>query len=284
MLNRFVANWLREQAQDAVLRGLQPSPADSRESEQPAAESSSVDIALFFPTASQAAGLVDQLKGVKVSECHGFVERVGQMENRRVAVIETQLSNQPLAMVVRDAICLRQPRWVLATGFATSMQSQVAPGHLLVANRLVDTRGYSLGINTGMPSAMSLHVGALLTVSEEPHAAKTATTTTAEADTTNSALAWETQAAVIGEVCRVLKTKMMAVHGVSGRSDRSESKLTQEIKSQDSLAGILGAAAGALIEKPSSFKDLWNEKEATLVISDRLAKFLVGVMVQLPVD
>ena len=74
---------------------------------------------------------------------------------------------------------------------------------------------------------------------------------------------------------------MMAIHGVTGSFAKQNSVL-QELKSQDSVAGILGAAAGALIDRPSSVKDLWKESEASLMLTDRLAKFLVGVIGQLP--
>ena len=160
-----------------------------------------------------------------------------------------------------------------------TLSPQVVPGHLLVANRLIDAQGYSLGIDTKMSAAKGLHVGTLLTVGEEQQQDTLEQTSTAAE---HSPLAWEAQAAVIGEVCRVLKTRMMAIHAIAGRASGGESQLTKEMKSQGTIAGMLGVAAGAFMEKPSSFKDLWNDNEKTLVISDRLAKFLVGVIAQLP--
>jgi nucleoside phosphorylase len=207
------------------------------------------------------------------------VERVGSVADRRVAIVETQLPHERLALVVRDVIQLRQPRWVLSAGFAFSLRSEVAGGHLLVADRLVDSQGYALGIATKIASSRGLHVGTLLSVAEYP---KDDANADSPAVADESALAWETQAVVIAEVCRVLKTTMMAIHGIAGNSTTGESTVTKEMKTQESIAGMLGAAAGALLEKPSSFKDLWNDSEKTLVVSDRLAKFLVGVMSQLP--
>ena len=109
MLNRFVAKWLREQAQTAVLQGLQGAGSTDERGERPAGERTSVDVVVFFPTKRQAAGLADQSRDVKVSECNGFVERVGSVADRRVAIIETQLPHEALTLVVRDVIQLRQP-------------------------------------------------------------------------------------------------------------------------------------------------------------------------------
>jgi len=47
------------------------------------------------------------------------------------------------------------------------------------------------------------------------------------------------------------------------------------------LAARLGAAAGAIVNRPSSIKDMWQLKEDALVASDRLAAFLSGIVPQL---
>ena len=53
---------------------------------------------------------------------------------------------------------------------------------------------------------------------------------------------------------------------------------------QKSLAAKLGAATGALFRRPSSVKDMWKVKEDALKASDRLARFLVDVVGQLPLE
>ena len=242
MLNRFVANWLRQHAQDAVLRGLKPE--QKTESELADADPRQVDVTCIFPTAGQAAGLVDRLQDVQVSECHGFVERVGHLDGRWVAIVETQSSQEHLVSIVRDVIRLRQPQWVLSTGFVFSSADHVKPGHLFVANRLVDSSGYSLGINTSFAACRGLHVGPLLTAIEteattaengdpielsksgisksdvadsdvvatdvaatDVAATDVAATADSEGSTADPPLAWERQAAVIGETCRVVGPK-----------------------------------------------------------------------------
>lgn len=286
MLQRFVAKWLQQQAQDALLQGLRPAESTKTEDAAQLGEPETAAVACFFPAANQAAGLVDLLTDATVTQCHGFVEHLGTVSKRRVAIIEAALPHPALAHVVRDVISLRKPSWVVATGFATATNPTVARGDMMIANRLVDSAGYSLAIDTKMPTSKHLHVGTLLTLDGEPPnpsdtsggAAVPATALTS----TDGTLAHESQAAVIGEVCRVLKTKMMAVHCAATKVGDVESTLAKGIKSQATLAGMVGAAASALIDKPGSIKDLWNDKEARLVFADRLAKFLVSVIAQLP--
>ena len=254
------------------MQGLNPAAVAGAEPEEP----TPVDIACFFPAANQAAGLAELLSEMTKTQCSGFVERTGTVAvgetRRRVTIVETALPHQQLALVVRDVITLRKPSWVLASGFATAVDLSVARGQLLVANRLVDAGGYSLSIDAKMSPTKGLHVGTLLTV--DPAAASE--------NPPVAAAAQDSQAAVIGEVCRVLKTKMMAVHCISAMPGQPGNIVAKKIKSQDSIAGVVGAAAGALIDQPSSIKGLWNDSAANLVFSDRLAKFVVGIISQLP--
>ncbi len=67
-------------------------------------------------------------------------------------------------------------------------------------------------------------------------------------------------------------------------SDAVDDELPEDLDSlimQRTTAGRLGAAAGTLFRRPSSIKDMLRLKEDALVASDRLAKFLDGVIQQL---
>ncbi|MFY9342078.1 MAG: hypothetical protein WAT39_06300 [Planctomycetota bacterium] len=44
-----------------------------------------------------------------------------------------------------------------------------------------------------------------------------------------------------------------------------------------------GAVVGTLWRRPSSVKDMWKLKETALLAADGLAKFLAGLIMQLPV-
>jgi len=271
MLQRLVANWLKQHAQEAFMQRLRPGETAGDATKAVDDLPPTVEIACFYPTVKEAAGLTDLLSSVSTTQCNGFVERIGTVAEKRIAIIEATLPHEQLALVVRDVISLRKPKWIFATGFAMATDPSVSRGHLLVANRIVDARDYSLSIDTKMAEARGLRVGTLSTVADK-----------AIKEATAGALAQDSQAAVIGEVCRVLKTKMMAVHCVAATLNTRDNPVAEKIKSQGSIAGIVGAAAGALLDQPSSLKHMWKDKEANLVFSDRLAKFLVSMISQLP--
>ena len=256
---------------DAINPDTQQQADGQSENEAPA----EVDVVCMFPSSAEAGGFVDKLSGITTSKCSGFVERVGTLQKTRVAVVESGLAHEKLARALRDVIQLRKPKWVLSNGFVMSLMETVRRGDIIVADRIVDPHDYSLATGTKMPEGKGLRVGTLLTVEMFPEDTKQQ-----KAFVETGALACDTQAAVIAEVCRVLKTRMMAVHVVAQRESVT-STLVKKVKSQESMAGLLGAAAGALIEKPSSVKDFWNDKEDALKLSDRLAHFLEGVVSQL---
>ena len=69
------------------------------------------------------------------------------------------------------------------------------------------------------------------------------------------------------------------------RADAVDDTLPPEIDRlmrQKTMAGKLGAAAGAIFSRPTAAKDLWDLRGMALKSSDRLAKFLAGMIEQLP--
>jgi adenosylhomocysteine nucleosidase len=67
-------------------------------------------------------------------------------------------------------------------------------------------------------------------------------------------------------------------------SDAVDDELPADVERlarQKTRAGQFGAATGAIFRRPSSVKDMLRLKEYSLVASDRLAKFLSGMITQL---
>lgn len=275
MLQHLVANWLRQQAQEAVMQGLNPKSSESDESGEPPPPRECAIVCLF-PSSSEAGGFTDQLTSVSSNQCVGFVERIGELNGTTIGIIESSLTHEPLARVLHDVIQLRKPKWVIASGFAIALEADVKRGEMIVADRLIDQQEYSLTTGVQMPESRGVRVGTMLTVTQLP------TTTEARKKLQSlGAIACESQAAIVAEVCRAMKTRMMSIHCIAQGLEQHKPKTVKKVQSQESLAGLLGAAAGAILEKPSSIKDFWNDKEASLRSSDRLATFLVSIITQL---
>ena len=275
MLQRLVANWLRQQAQEAVMSTLNPD-ISTEENASGSSEPQNVLVACFFPSGGEAGGFIDKLSNVSMTKCNGFVERIGSLGERTIVVVESSLPHEQLAPAVRDVLVLREPKWAMACGFAVSLAEKVRRGSIVVADRIIDEQDYSLNTGTKMPESKGLHVGSLLTRETLPTQAQKKNLSA------TGALATETQAAVVAEVSRLQKCPMMAVHCVAQAFNERPSSILNKVKSQDSIAGIVGAAAGALLDQPGSVKEFWNDKEASLKNSDRLASFLADVLQQLP--
>src|SRR6185295_15522441 len=85
----------------------------------------------------------------------------------------------------------------------------------------------------------------------------------------------------VAEVCQERGVPLLAIRIISDGVDDELPSEIENLLAQKTLAGKLGAAAGAVFRRPSAAKDLWRLREDALKASDRLAKFLVGVVGQL---
>jgi len=280
MLRHLVASWLREQAQQTLARKLHPdSDSDSAQNKPPCR----CEIAVFFPSRAEAGGFVDQLADGDTMRCRGFVEHTGQLANKTICVVEAPVPPARLAGITRDVIELRQPRWLIIAGFAVALDGHLRKGHMVMARRVMDAQGYSL--RTGLQldekslqTANGVHAGTLLTVTDFPTSAGAKQTLSNE----HAALACDRQATIIAEVCRLQHVPMLSVHAIVEGYGEPSATTVQRVRSQNSLAAKIGAAAGALIDRPSSVKQFFTEKETALRLSDRLATFLRGMLERLP--
>ena len=151
-----------------------------------------------------------------------------------------------------------------------------------MADEIVDAEGRKLAIDFRLSqdaaqTPRGVHVGRLLTVDRivgEP-AAKLALAQR------HQALAVDMESWAVVDVCRREKVRCLAIRTISDPVDRALPKDIDHLVKRKSTAGRLGAAAGAILRRPSSIKDMWQLREDALVASDRLAKFLAGVIDQL---
>ena len=98
----------------------------------------------------------------------------------------------------------------------------------------------------------------------------------------HGALACDMETFGVAEVCHQRGVPPLAIRVISDAVDDELPREIEYLLAQKSLAGKLGAAAGAVFRRPSAAKDLWRLREDALKASDRLAKFLVRVIEQLP--
>jgi len=241
------------------------------------------EVIFVFALGVESGGLADLLEDRVSSRCATFVEHVGDLDGRRVAVIETGVGREAAERATDDAIELYRPDWVVSAGFAGALVDELKVGHVVMADCVVDVQGNSLELGLKLDEETTramkgLHRGRLLTVDKIVRMPKQRRTLAEKHD----ALACDMETMAVAEVCAKRKVRLVSVRGVSDEVDDELPREVGKLMSQKSLAGKLGSATGAIWRRPGVVKDMWKLKETALKASDRLAKFLKGVVAQLP--
>ena len=282
MLKSLIANWLREQAQTHVMDVIrdtmeQPAGAKTNEPLTPC------EVVMLFATPVEAGGLVDLLRERVTMHCASHAEHAGVLNGCRVATIEAGHGQQAAATAALEAIRFHHPRWMISAGFASALLAELRRGHILMANEVTDTAGQIVPVNLhldqrSLENNRALHIGRLLTVD---HLVRSA----AERQQLASAHAaqgcdMETWGAA--EACRQAGTRFLSVRIMTETVDDELPPDVERLLQQKSAAAKVGAAAGSVWRRPSVAKDLWRYNEDALKASDRLARFLSGLVQNLP--
>jgi adenosylhomocysteine nucleosidase len=220
----------------------------------------------------------DRCERVRSLTGGGFRFRGGRLGGIRVASVESGAGMQKAARATRALIDGHSPSWIIACGFAGALDDGIKIGDVVVANSVIDSTGDSIATPHGMQadSAKGLHVGRLLTADRIVRLVEEKRSLAANYD----ALACDMESYAVATVCREAKIPLMIVRTIT---DDLSADLPAEVHAllASSGAGRLGAAVGALWNRPESAKDLWKLRENASLASRRLAPFLASVVEQL---
>lgn len=286
MFLRWIVNsYLRQTAQRSlyqafgeVLQGRSPLGEDPAEAGPPPPCAA----ALVFGSDLEAGGFVDALGKTRVTRGASFTEFDGRRGERRLVVVETGTGLAAAQRGVDDAITLLEPQWVISAGFAGALDERLKKGHFLMADTVADETGDELATGLKLDPATvaatpGLHVGKLLTIDrlvrEESERRELAAR--------HRAVACDMETMAVARVCRERRVRFLAVRVISETVDHALSREMGRLVEQNSLAGKLGVVAATLLQRPGAVKDLWAMREDAIKLSDRLAKFLGGVVDQL---
>lgn len=276
MWQGLVTNWLRNRAMQAAMDTARQG-AKQRE----AAVELPVDVAVIAALDIELGGVLDCLTGVVTTQADGFKTHRGVWRDRGVLFVESGMGRARAAKATEAVIHAHRPAWVISTGFAGGLVPEVERLQIVVGNSVADVSGQRLAIDVKLAAdpRRGLHVGRQLTVDRIIR-------TPAEKKTLaeqHQAIAVDMETFAVAETCRAAKTRFMAVRVVSDSANDELPADLERLINRKSMAGKLGAAAGAIVRRPGSVKDLWNLKEQALLATDRLAKFLLSMIEQLPV-
>ena len=238
--------------------------------------------AILFALGIEAAGVIDAALDLYTTRNATFTEHVGPWLGRQICVAEIGAGYDSASQAASDLIAIHRPAWVISAGFAGGLVEGLPRGHLLMADSIVNEFGDELSVGFKMDPAVlaqtpKLHVGRLVTVN---NIVKTPTEKRALAQRTG-AIACDMETAAVAAACHAARTRFLSVRIISDAVDDELPPEIERLMQSKTLARQIGAATGAIFKRPSAIKDLWRLREDAVRYSDRLAKFLAGVVPQL---
>jgi adenosylhomocysteine nucleosidase len=291
MLDILLRNWLRNAAKQKVYEAAGKAAREQfagntepREAEdRPAERQRPCDVGLVFALGIEAGGLEDRLSGAISTQASGFRFCQGGLQGRHVVLVSAGAGLKSAAGATEALIAGHHPSWIISAGFAGGLQPQLKRHDFLLASEVCDVTGHKLSIDLLVPpeslsKTPGVHVGKLLSVERIIHRAAEKESLGRE----HAALAVDMESMAVAEVCRQQKIRFLSVRIISDAMHEELPPDVDRLVRKKTTAGKLGAAVGAIAGRPSSLKDMLKLKEEALVATDRLAKFLEGVIVQLP--
>ncbi len=239
-------------------------------------------VGLVYALALEAASLEAQLSGVISINASGFTIRQGGLNRRGVVVIHAGVGKKNAEKAAKALIIGHRPKWVISAGLAGGLNPDVKRGDIVMADAVLSEAGRRLAIDLQISPAEQaanpdLHLGSLLTIdrvafkaAEKRHLGER-----------HNALAVDMETLGVAEVCRREKQRFLAVRVISDAVDEELPADIERLVTRKTLVRRIGATAGTILRRPSVVKDLWRFRETAHVCSERLAKFLVGVIEQL---
>lgn len=287
MLRWLVANYIRHTARqklsEAVSEVARQQPQADQEGSDPG-ELPPCEIAFIFATGIESDGFVNLLESRVTTRCASYVEHAGRLDGRPLVIAESGVGAKAAAKATEDVIAMTKPAWIVSAGFAGALTEGIGRGHVLMADDLVDPQDNHLSVGFKIDSGVveatrGLHLGRLLTVNRlinSPDERR-------ELGGRFSAAACDMETMAVAETCRRRQVRFLSVRVVTDAVDDRLPPEIERLTRQKSVAGKLGAATRAVFKRPGSVKDYWRLREDALKASDRLAKFLSGVVPQLNV-
>lgn len=282
LLRYLVSNFLKQQGQAAVRNMVEEKLAEQNAAQFDSADIPQPDVVVLFALGIESSGLKQRLESPTPVKLQGRKATLGKLGDLVVAVVDSGVGRKQAAAATRDIIEIIAPKWIVSAGFAGGLHSQLKRGHVLMADRVCDLSGKETLIPLNLTpeqiaASPGLHVGRLLTVDKIIRTVEEKR----ELGETRDALAVDMETLAVAEACQEMKRKMLSVRIISDTVEQPLPRDLEKMMSQKTTAGMLGAAAATLFNRPASVKDMWNLHAMASKASDQLAGFLEGILPQL---
>lgn len=287
MFRAIIQNWLRgaaqqklrEKAEEFAREQLRRAQGHDAAEGEEGARPRLCDVGIVFALETESGGLEDLMEDAVSFRGQGFLARWGRLRGRHVAVVRSGAGRASAAGAAEALIDGHRPAWVVSAGFAGGLAPEMKRHDLLLADAVVDAAGNRLGVDPRaapepLKETPGVHVGTLVTVDE---VARTPDEKQALREK-HQALAVDMETFAVAEVCARRGVPLLAVRVICDPADEELAPEVRGLLKQKSGAARLGAALGAVWNRPSSLKDMYRLRENALVASDRLAEFLAAAV------
>jgi adenosylhomocysteine nucleosidase len=238
------------------------------------------DVGLVFALSQEASCFVDRIERVSTIRGHGFVARSGLLNARSIVAIESGAGRDAAAKATDALIVAHRPKLVISAGFAGGLAKGIEKRHFVIADSVRQEHGSRLTIDLAIDRTPqpAIHVGPMVTVDRIVGTSREKR----QLYEHTGAIAVDMESAAVAEVCRNYATPFMSIRIVS---DGANDELPREISrliTKPSRVRQVGFALGAMLRRPSVARDLYQLQQSATDLSERLAKFLVEMLDQLP--
>ncbi len=282
----MIQNWLRHLAEQKIREAVAEAArqqAFSATADPEAAEARKCDLGAVFALREESGGFEDLLEGVVTTKGDGFVIHRGEWKGRRIGIAVSGAGRETAARAAEALILGHCPRWVFSAGFCGGLSPKLKRRDLLVADCLTLPDGSELPIDlepvqsARLLSKPGVHVGRLLTVDEivrRPREKRSL-------GKSHCAMGVDLESFAVAEVCRRRRTRLLVVRVVSDAVDETLPREVDRLSRQKTRAAQLGAALGAILDRPGAIKEMYRLKQNALACSDQLAKALASLTAHL---
>jgi adenosylhomocysteine nucleosidase len=285
LLQRLAAEQVQQTVADNLRKTAAPGEASATaEPSDDAAKSKLLPchVGLVFALDMESGYLEDRLAGKIAVHGDGFTVRTGGLKGRGVAVIVTGHGRAAARRGAEALVAGHRPRWIISAGFAGGLSPQIARSDIVMAGAVLGEHGERLAIDLHLPqdgpSPKGVHVGPVLTLD---HIVRTADEKKSLGER-YGALAVDMESLAVAQLCQQEKLRFLAIRSITDAVDDELPRDVERLLNKNTLSKRLGAAAGSIVRRPSAAKDLWKLRENAITAASRLAKFLEGVITQLP--
>jgi adenosylhomocysteine nucleosidase len=277
-LRSLIQTWLRNTATTKIREVLAEAAKDqpaSTATPMPTEEPKPCHLGVVFALGIESGCFEDLLQGLVTIRANGFTLREGGLGGRRVVIILSGAGQENAARATEVLIDGHRPDRVVSAGFAGGLSPQLGRNDILIADCLASVSGTpEMPLSTSQapqPSA-DVRFGKLLTAD---HVVRLPDERKALFEQ-YGALAVDMETFAVAEVCHRRQVAFSSIRVINDVADQELPRDVEYLLRQKTGAARLGAALGAVCQRPGSLKDMYRLHENALTASKRLAEFLAA--------